>query len=89
MLANCSLVLLLWWGLNYEWLENVSLLAVKLVIGLIVEVFSQLRLLSTEMILGLGISETIQPGWLVLERNLEDEWSLWWICLECHRAFGR
>ena len=75
--------------MDCEWVEEVGLLTVKLVIGLVVEVFFQLELLSTEMILGLGISETIQPGWLVLERNLEDEWSLWWICLECHRAFGR
>ena len=40
MLANCSLVLLLQQGLNYEQVEEVGLLAVKLVIGLVVGVFS-------------------------------------------------
>ena len=35
-LANCSLVLSLQWGFNYEWLKEVGLLAVKLVIGLVV-----------------------------------------------------
>ena len=39
MLANCSLVLLLQWGFDHEWVEEVGLLAVKLVIGLVVEAF--------------------------------------------------
>jgi len=33
--ANCSLVLLLWQGFDCEQVEKVSLLAVKLVIGLV------------------------------------------------------
>ena len=59
MLANCLLVLLFWWGLNCEWLEDVGLLAVKLVIELIVGVSFQLELLSTGMILRPGIGKAV------------------------------
>ena len=40
MSANCSLILLLWWGFDYKQVEEVSLLAVKLVIGLVAETSS-------------------------------------------------
>ena len=62
MLANCSLVLSLWWGLNYEQLKDVSLLTVKLVIRLIVEASSQLGLLSVGIILGPELSKAVWPG---------------------------
>ena len=52
MLANCSLVFLLRQSLDYEWVEDIGLLAVKLVIGLVVGVSSQLESLSTRTILG-------------------------------------
>jgi len=35
MSANCSLVLLLWQDFDHEWVKEVGLLAVILVIGLI------------------------------------------------------
>ena len=59
MLTNCSLVLSLWQDFNYKWVEDVNLLDVKLVLGLIVEAFSQLGSLSTKMILGLETGKTI------------------------------
>ena len=37
MSANCSLVLSLWQDFDHEWVEEVGLLAVRLVIGLIAE----------------------------------------------------
>jgi len=86
-LANCSLVLLLRWGFDHEWVEEVGLLAVKLVIGLAGASF-QLGLLSAETILGPGTGKTVQTGWIVLERDLRDERPLWWIHLEHHGAFG-
>ena len=49
MLANCLLVLLLQWDFDYEQVEELDLLEVRLV----VEVFSQLGLLFTVMILSL------------------------------------
>jgi len=55
--ANCSLVLSLWWGFDHERVEDVGLLAVKLVIGLVVEASSQLGSLSAGMILGPGTGE--------------------------------
>ena len=59
MLANCSLVLLLQQGFDYEQVEKVGLLAIiVLVIGL-AEASSQLESLSTGMILGLEIGETV------------------------------
>ena len=45
MLANCLLVLLLWQGFDYEWVEEVGLLAVKLVIVLVTEASSQVRII--------------------------------------------
>jgi len=62
--------------LDHERVEEVGLLAVKLVIELVVEASSQLRSLSTETILRLGTGKTVQPGWIVLERDLGDEWPL-------------
>jgi len=32
--------------------------------------------LSAETILGPGTGKTVWPGWTVLDRDLEDEWSL-------------
>ena len=74
--ANCSLVLVLSlrWGLDYERVEEVGLLAAKLVLGLVVGASSQLGSLSAGMILGPGTGETVQPGWIVLEGDLGDEW---------------
>ena len=90
MSANYSLVFSLWWSLDHEQVEDVGLLTViALVAGLVVGAFSQLGLLSTEMIFGPVTDKTVWPGWIVLERDLGDEWSLWWICLEYCRAFGR
>ena len=89
MSANCSLVLLLWQGFDHEWVEKVGLLVVKLVIGLVVEVFSQLRLLSTGTILGPETGKAVWPGWMMLDRDLGDERPLLWICLEHYEAFGR
>ena len=62
--------------MNYEQVEEVSLLAVKLVIELVVGVSSQLGLLSAGMILGPETGETIWPDWIVLEGDLRDEQSL-------------
>jgi len=86
--ANCSLVFLLWRGFDHEQVEEVGLLAVKLVLGLVVRASSQLGSLSTGTILGLGIGKTVWPGWIVLEGDLRDEQPLWWIRLEHCGAFG-
>jgi len=52
MLANCLLVLSLWWGFDCKQVEDVGLLAViVLVVGLVAEAFSQLGSLSAETIL--------------------------------------
>jgi len=59
ILANCSLVLLLSWCLDHKRVEDVSLLAVKLVVGLVIEASFQLELLSMGTILGLGIGEAV------------------------------
>ena len=74
-LASCSLVLvlLLQWGLDCERVEEVSLLAAKLVMGLVVGASSQLGSLSAGTILGPGTGETVQAGWIVLEEDLRDE----------------
>jgi len=64
------------WGFDHEQVEDVGLLAVKLVIGLVVGAFSQLGSLSTETILGPGTGEIVWPGWIVLEGDLGDEWPL-------------
>jgi len=60
-LANCLLLLSLWWGFDYKWVEEVGLLVVKLVIGLIVGASSQLGSLSIGIILKPGIGKTVQP----------------------------
>jgi len=80
-LANYLLVLLLQQGFDCKQVEDVGLLAVKLVLVLVVGTSSQLESLSTGMILG--------PGWMVLDGDLRDEWPLWWIHLEHCRVFGR
>jgi len=59
--------------LDHEQVEEVGLLAVKLVIGLVVGASSQLESLSAGMILGPGIGETVWPGWIVLEGDLRDK----------------
>jgi len=87
-LANCSLVLSLHRGLDRERVEEVGLLAIKLVIGLKVGASSQLGSLSTGTILGPGTGETVQPGWIVLKGDLRDKWPLWWIRFEYRGAFG-
>ena len=73
-LANCSLVFLLQRSFDHERVEEVGLLAIKLILGLIVGAFSQLELLSARTILRPGTSKTIQPGWIVLEGDLRDKW---------------
>ena len=60
--ASCSLVLLLCQGLDHERIEEVGLLAIKLVIGLVVGASSQLGSLSARMILGPGTGKTIWLG---------------------------
>jgi len=61
--ANCSLVLLLQRGFDYEQVEDVGLLAViVLVVGLVVEASSQLGSLFAEMMLRPGTDETVRPG---------------------------
>ena len=74
--ANCSLVLSLRRGFDRERVEDVGLLAVKLVLGLVVGASSQLGSLSAGMILGPGTGETAWAGWIVLEGDLGDEWPL-------------
>jgi len=59
--------------LDHEQVEEVGLLAVKLVIGLVVGASSQLGSLSAGMILGPGTGKTVQLGWIVLEGDFEDE----------------
>jgi len=87
--ASCSLVLLLRWSFDCERVEEVGLLAVKLVIELVVGASSQLGSLSAGTILGPGTGKTVWPGWIVLEGDLRDEWPLWWIRFERHGTFGR
>ena len=60
-LASCSLVLVLSLrqGLDREWVEEVGLLAAKLVLGLVVGASSQFGLLSAGTILELGIGKTV------------------------------
>ena len=72
-LASCSLVLSLRWGFDHKRVEEIGLLAVKLVIGLVVGASSQLGSLSAGTILGPGTGKTIQPGWIVLEGDLRDK----------------
>jgi len=70
--ANCSLVLSLRQGFDHERVEEVGLLAVKLVIGL-VGASSQLGSLSAGTILRPGTGETVRADWIVLEGDLGDE----------------
>jgi len=60
--ANCSLVFSFQWGLNYEQVEDMGLLAVVVLVIELAGVFSQLGLLSAGTILGLETGKTIQPG---------------------------
>ena len=71
--ANCLLELSLRWGLDRERVEEVGLLAAKLVLGLVVGASSQLGSLSIGTILGPGTGETVRAGWIVLEGDLGDE----------------
>ena len=71
--ANCSLVFSLRRGFDCERVEEVGLLAAKLVLGLVVGASSQLGSLSAGMILGPGTGETVRAGWIVLEGDLGDE----------------
>ena len=75
--ANCSLVLLLWWSLDYEQVEDVGILVILLLVLRLVGASSQLGLLSIRMILGPRTGKTIQPGWIVLKGDLGDEQFLW------------
>ena len=74
--ANCSLVLSFRWGLDHEQVKDVGLLAVLLLVIGLTGASSQLELLSTGMILGPGTGKNVQPGWIVLEGDLGDEWPL-------------
>ena len=74
--ANCSLVLSLQQGFDYERVEDVGLLAILLLVLGLAGVSSQLGSLSVGTILGPGIDETVWPGWIVLEGDLRDEWPL-------------
>ena len=57
--ANYSLVLLLQQSFDHKWVEDIGLLDVKLVLGLVAEASSQLGSLSTWMILGPGTGKTV------------------------------
>jgi len=74
--ASCSLVLvlLLRWGFNRERVEDVGLLAILLLVLGLVGASSQLGSLSAGTILGPGTGEAVWAGWIVLERDLGDEW---------------
>ena len=71
--ANCSLELSLRRGFDRERVEDVGLLAVKLVLGLVVGASSQFGSLSAGTILEPGTGKTVQAGWIVLEGDLGDE----------------
>ena len=58
--ADYLLVLSLQWGFDCEQVEDVGLLTVKLVIGLVAGASFQLGSLSTGMILGLVVGEAVQ-----------------------------
>ena len=87
-LANCSLVLLLWQSFDHEQVEEVGLLAVRLVIGLVAEASSWLESLSAGTILGLGTGKAVWSGWIVLDGDLGNECPLWCIYLDYHRVFS-
>jgi len=59
--ANCLLVLLLQQSFDYEWVEEVGLLAIIVLVVELVGASSQLKSLSTVMILGPGTGKTVQP----------------------------
>jgi len=50
-----------------------GLLAILLLVLGLAGAFSQLGSLSARMILGPGTDETVQTGWIVLERDFRDE----------------
>ena len=87
--ASCSLVLSLRWGFDYEWVEEVGLLVILLLVLGLAGASSQVGLLSVGTILGPRTSEIVLPGWIVLEEDLGDNRPLWWIHLEHHSIFGR
>ena len=62
MSANCLLVFSLQWNLDNEQVEDVGLLAVKLVIGLVAGAFYQLESLSAGTMLGPGTDKAGQLG---------------------------
>ena len=86
--ASCSLVLSLRQSFDHERIEDVGLLATKLVLGLVVGASSQFGSLSAGMILGPGTGETVRADWIVLEGDLRDKRPRWWIRLERRGAFG-
>ena len=57
--ANCSLVSLFQWSLDYEQVEDIGLLVILLLVLELVGVSSQLGSLSTEMILGPRTGKTV------------------------------
>ena len=74
-LANYLLVLLLRQGFDHEQVEDISLLAILLLVLELAGASSQLGLLSAGTILGPGTGKTVQAGWIVLEGDLGDEQS--------------
>ena len=87
-LANCSLVLSLQWYFDCEWVEDICLLVILLLVLGLAGASSQLGSLSTETILRLGTGKTVWAGWIVLEGDLGDERPCWWSRLEHRGAFG-
>ena len=77
ILANFLLVFLLQQGLDHEQVEDIGLLAILLLVIGLAGASSQLGLLFTETILGPGTDKTVWPGWIILKRDLGDEWPLW------------
>ena len=53
-----------------------GLLAILLLVLGLAEASSQLESLSTGMILGPGTGKTVWLGWIVLEEDFGDKWSL-------------
>ena len=73
MSANCSLVLLLWWGFDHEQVEDVGLLAILLLVLGLVGASFQLESLFTGTILGPETDKTVQSSWTVWEEDLRDD----------------
>ena len=86
--ASCSLVLSLRQGFDHEWVEDVGLLAILLLVPGLAGASSQFGSLSTGMILGPGTGKTVRAGWIVLEGDLRDERPRWWSRLERRGVFG-